>query len=274
MSVSATAEQAPSGHTEPMAAAEHSDQHPDNYDSSKYPPFAVTVDIVMFTIRDGALCVLLIERADDPHRGKWALPGGFVDIDEDLADAAVRELHEETGVVSPGGWLEQLGTYGAVNRDPRMRVVDVAYLALLPDLPEPQAGSDAAQARWWPVADVNVDMLAFDHARILADGLERARAKLEYTTLATAFLPEVFTLGDLQDVYEATWGTRLHRSNFRRKVLGSPGFVTPVDVADATAPPVPAQRTSRPGAPARTFYRRGDAETLHPPLLRAADTAG
>src|SRR5688500_11574473 len=132
-----------------------------------YPEFSVTADLVVLTVRGAELQVLLVRRGVEPYLGAWALPGGFVHADEDLDAAAVRELHEETGLTAPGAHLEQLASYGTPDRDPRGRVVTVAYLALLPDLPTPVAGSDAAGAAWvaLPVAD-----LAFDHARILADG--------------------------------------------------------------------------------------------------------
>lgn len=175
------------------------------YDPRAYDPIAVTVDVVALTIRDGVLHVLLVRRARPPHAGMWALPGGFVRVadDECLVDAAARELAEETGLSSkdhPFGrvHLEQLKTYGAPARDPRMRVISVAYLAFAPELPDPQAGSDAADAAWVPAGSLGLTgsgsqrpgttrRLAFDHAGILADGLERARSKLEYTPLATAF---------------------------------------------------------------------------------------
>jgi 8-oxo-dGTP diphosphatase len=216
--------------------------------------FAVTVDLVLLTIRAGELMILLVRRGVPPYRGRWALPGGFVKVEEDLPAAAVRELTEETGVASTAAHLEQLGTYGAPRRDPRGRVVTVAYLALLPDLPRPVAGTDAAAAAWHPVA--SPPRLALDHARIAADGIERARAKLEYTTLATAFLDEPFTLGDLRRVYEAVWAESLHEGNFRRKVLSTPGFVEPTGQS--------ARTDGRPAA----LYRRGGALRLHPAILR------
>ncbi|NLA35392.1 MAG: NUDIX hydrolase [Actinobacteria bacterium] len=228
-------------------------------DSFEREDISLTVDIVMLTIRDGDLCVLLIERAREPFAGRWALPGGFVDPGEDVEDAAARELAEETGVERYGGYLEQLRTYATPGRDPRGRVVSVAHLAFAPDLPNPVAGDDAAAARWWRVSDLEADpsVLAFDHARILADGVERARAKLEYTTLAASFVTAPFTLGDLREVYEAAWGVDLDVPNFRRKVLGTPGFV--IDTGERVS-------VGR-GKPA-ALYRRGPATDLHPAMLR------
>ena len=233
---------------------------------SRRPPVAVTVDVVLLTIRSGQLSALLVERAAQPFKGEWALPGGFVQPDEDLDAAAARELLEETGLETFAGHLEQLRTYGAPDRDPRMRVVSTAYVGFMPDLPTPAAGTDAAAARWWAVDDVADStstedervVLAFDHAQILSDGVERARAKLEYTPLAVSFTEEPFTLTELRRVYEAVWGRQLHVGNFRRKVLSTPGFVEPVG------------RKSRPadgGRPAE-LYRRGAATVLHPAMLR------
>ncbi len=224
-----------------------------------FPTYAVTVDLVVLTVRDGALAALLVRRAAAPYRGRWALPGGFVLPDEDLAGAAARELAEETGLVPDAVHLEQLRTYGAPKRDPRGRVVTVAYLALLPDLPAPVAGTDAAAARWWPVEGVLGESvrLAFDHERIVGDGVERARAKLEYTPLGAAFCPAEFTIAELRQIYEAVWGTTLDPRNFHRKVTGTPGFV--VETAGST--------TRNGGRPAR-LYRRGEATLLHPAMLR------
>jgi 8-oxo-dGTP diphosphatase len=215
--------------------------------------FMVAVDLTVLTIRDGGLHILLIRRGVPPYQGRWALPGGFVLDEEDLDDAAARELREETGI---GGHLEQLASYGAPRRDPRGRVVSVAYLALIPGAPAVTAGTDAAAASWHPV-DTLPARLAFDHERILGDGVERARAKLEYTSLAAAFCPPTFTIGELRAVYEAVWGTALDPRNFHRKVTGTEGFVEPTGTATAGERGRPAQ-----------LYRRGDAVTLYPPLLR------
>lgn len=221
--------------------------------------FAVTVDIIIMTIRDGALRVLLVERSADPFAGSWALPGGFVEIAEDARTAAVRELREETGVEAGHYHLEQLATYSAPRRDPRQRVVSIAYLAFAPDVPEPVAGSDAATARWWGVhellEDPDAPALAFDHREILEDARERARAKLEYTTLAAEFVAEPFTIAELRAVYGAVWGVLPDRGTFTRKVLSTEGFVEPESGSGADGP--------RP-----ILYRRGPATTLHPALLR------
>ncbi|MCP3821954.1 NUDIX hydrolase [Streptomyces sp. A3M-1-3] len=233
---------------------------PEGYDPYAFEPFAVTVDLAVFTVRGGRLHVLLIRRGQDPYAGAWALPGGFVLPRESAETAARRELAEETGLserTAAALHLEQLRTYSEPDRDPRMRVVSVAYTALVPGLPEPRGGGDAAHAQWVP-ADAD-ERLAFDHDRILADARGRIGAKLEYTCLATSFCPPEFTLGELQQVYETVWGTALDRPNFRRKVLATPGFVEQVAGA--------ARLTGGRGKPA-ALYRAGPATALHPPLLR------
>jgi len=246
------------------------------YDPSAFPPFAVTVDLVVLTVRRHALCALAVRRGETPYKGMWALPGGFVRADEDLASAAARELTEETGLRAhdhgsrdPEAHLEQLATYGDPDRDPRMRVVSVAHLALAPDLPSPTPGGDARSARWAPVdALLGVGEasaregeyktpLAFDHDEILAAGVERARSKIEYSSLATAFCPPEFTVGELRRVYEAVWGVSLDPRNFHRKVTGTPGFLVP---SGGT--------TTRQGGRPAQLFRAGGATLLNPPMLR------
>lgn len=223
--------------------------------SSGYPPFGVTVDLVILTVGVEGLEALVIERGEEPFLGELALPGGFVRPDETLAVAASRELAEETGLRVRH--LEQLASYGDPHRDPRMRVVTVAYLAMMPDPPAPTAGTDAAAASWVPVRSLARKHLAFDHRKILREGVERARAKLEYTTLATAFCPKEFTIAELRRIYEAIWGEELDPRNFSRKVLSSEGFIVPTD----------AITTRGGGRPAR-LYRAGQAIELLPPLRR------
>lgn len=226
--------------------------------TSEWPIIAVAVDVVAFTLVDDRLSVLLIERGDD---GSLALPGGFVHADEDLEQAARRELAEETGVEQ--AVLEQLATYGEPGRDPRQRTVTVAHLAVLPRVVEPTSGSDARAAMWRPVADVPADGLAFDHARILADGVERLGSKLEYTALATAFLPEEFTVADLRGVYETVWGRALDPGNFQRKM--TVGGADLLAATDATRAP------EGRGRPARLYRALKSGTTpLASPMLRTA----
>jgi 8-oxo-dGTP diphosphatase len=229
-------------------------------DKSDRQPMAVTVDLVIFTVRDDALQVLLVERGNKPFAGMAALPGGYVRAGEDLDAAARRELGEETGLDGRMLHLQQLKTYGDPNRDTRGRVVTVAYLALGPDLPAPVAGTDARDARWVPVDAALAEPLAFDHQTILRDGRERARSQLEYTTVGAAFCPEPFTISDLRRIYEVIWGIPLDPSNFRRKITHTKDFLTAI--GQRRAPEV-----GRPAA----LYRRGTAEVLFPPLLRPGD---
>jgi ADP-ribose pyrophosphatase YjhB (NUDIX family) len=175
----------------------------------------VTVDIVIFTLREGSLQVLLVKRGVPPFEGQYAIPGGFIREDESLEEAALRELHEETGVRNV--FLEQLYTFGDPQRDPRGRVITVAYYALIASGKlSLVAGADAAEAQWFPAS--RVPPLAFDHKSILDYALERLRNKLEYTTVGFQLLAEKFTLGELQAVYEAILGRPLDKRNFRRKL--------------------------------------------------------
>jgi 8-oxo-dGTP diphosphatase len=230
-------------------------------DSDEVGPSWLTVDLAIFTLRDDQLMVLLVERGLDPFRGMPAMPGGYVQKNETLREGALRELAEEAGIDGSRLHLEQLGTYADPGRDPRGRVVTVAYLALGPNLPAPVGGTDAARAFWAPAAHLEDGTLslAFDHQAILTEALEEVRRKIEYTAAATAFCGETFTLRGLRTVYEVIWGQQLDPSNFRRKVLNTTGFVQPT--GDQWLPP-----TGRPAA----LYRRGQAWLLNPPLLRAA----
>ncbi|MDE2731040.1 MAG: NUDIX domain-containing protein [Bacteroidota bacterium] len=199
---------------------------PSGYDPREFPPFAVTVDIVVFTILHDALHVLLIERGQDPFEGCMALPGGFVRPDESLDEAAARELEEETGLTKKEAYLEQLRTYGAPYRDPRMRVITSAYWAVCSSLVIPEAGGDAAFALLAPMSEIESGSisLAFDHRDILQDALERLRGKLEYTSVGARFCPPEFTISSLRRAYEAIWETRLDPGNFHRNVQRSPSF--------------------------------------------------
>lgn len=195
----------------------------------EYPRAALAVDCVVFGVAARRLELLLIERGLEPFKGSWALPGGFVRLDETLDEAAARELVEEAGVrVS---YLEQLYTFGAVDRDPRERVVSVAYYALVDvSAHAPRAETDARRAAWFPVDAV--PNLAFDHARIVEVARERLRAKVRYRPIGFGLLPDRFTLTQLQSVYEAILGRPLDKRNFRKKVL-SFGFIEPTQKKEA-----------------------------------------
>ena len=200
---------------------------PHTYD---YPRPAVTVDIILFTFRDSRLQVLLIQRKHAPFADKWALPGGFVRMDESLEAAALRELGEETGVRDV--YLEQLYTFGDPRRDPRGRVITVSYFALLSadqvigmeQRGQIQGNDDASAASWWDIYDL--PELAFDHRPILDYALQRLRWKLEWTALGFLLLPEAFTLSELQQAYETILHEALDKRNFRRKILAS-GLLEP-----------------------------------------------
>lgn len=191
---------------------------PQDYDPTLYDRPSVTVDVVIFSLMGDHLNVLLIQRKRPPFAGMWALPGGFVHVDESLEEAAARELVEETGV--SGVYMEQLYTFGDPDRDPRTRVITVAYFALVPAAAmTPQAGSDAASAGWFAMDDL--PPLAFDHAQILDYALTRLRYKLEYTSVGFQLLPDEFTLSELQHAYEIILGEALDKRNFRRKILSA-----------------------------------------------------
>ncbi len=215
------------------------------------PRIGVSVDLVILTVRGGELATLVWRRDSEPYPGMRALPGGFIRLDEDLPAAAVRVLAERAGLPGAAVHLEQLRSYGYPSRDPTRRAVSVAYLGLAPDLPAP----DQPQMSWQPVAALSE--MAFDHDRILQDGIERARSKLEYTSLAAAFCRDEFTVADLRRVYEIVWDTPLDPRNFHRKVTGAERFL--IETGSVTS--------SGGGRPAQ-LYRRGSAVLLHPPMLR------
>ena len=193
--------------------------------TQRYPSPSLTVDVVVFSVLQDCLQVLLIQRSREPFRGSWALPGGFVEIDESLDDAALRELREETGLSY--AYLEQLYTYGEPRRDPRGRVVSVAYFALAPRDAAGlvHSGSDVSHVCWYPVD--GLPSLAFDHGEILAYALRRLRYKLEYSAVGFELLPEAFTLSEIQRVYEIILGEKLDKRNFRRRIQQA-GIIEPI----------------------------------------------
>ena len=190
------------------------------YDPAIFPRPSVTVDVVIFTVRDKCLTLLLIQRKESPFEGHWALPGGFVRPEETLEGAARRELAEETGVTNV--FLEQLRAFGDPGRDPRTWVITVAHTALIPsDRLVLRADTDAADARWFPLADLP-GPLAFDHQTILDFALMSLRARLEKDLhVARALLPTRFTLTQMQEIYEILLGRPYDKRNFRKWVLGT-----------------------------------------------------
>src|SRR5262245_31294654 len=209
-----------------MSTKTRDESSPSGYDPTQFPPFAVTVDIVILTMSGGTLNVLLVRRGEAPYAGLWAIPGGFKRPNETLDEAARRELVEETGVDVPS-LLTQFGAYGDPGRDPRMNVVTVGYLAVLRDVGAVQAGTDAADAALTPISQVlNEDLdLAFDHVHIVRDAIERVRVELEVSGIATAFVGTTFTMAELRAVYEAIWGVQLDAANFRRSIVAEDGWV-------------------------------------------------
>lgn len=245
-----------------VATRASSGEAPAGYDPSRFPAFAVTVDVVILTMSGGTLQLLLVRRGEPPFAGMWAIPGGFKRPDETLDEAAKRELAEETGV-DAARLLTQFGAYGDPERDPRMNVVTIGYLAVLPDVGALVAGSDAAEAALFPVSDVldrTID-LAFDHLRIVRDAVERVRVELEVAGVATAFVGATFTLAELREVYEAVWGVQLDAANFRRSIVAEDGWVIPTG---HRADPGPAG-----GRPAELF-RAGRAWSQGGPIHRGA----
>lgn len=237
---------------------------PEDYDPSRFPAFAVTVDVVILTMSEGSLHVLLVRRGEAPFEGMWAIPGGFKRPTETLYEAAKRELSEETGV-DAASLLTQFGAYGDPGRDPRLNVVTIAYLAVLRDVGAVVAGTDAADAALVRLSNVLNETieLAFDHLRIVRDVVERVRVELEVSGIATAFVGTTFTMAELRSVYEAIWGVRLDAANFRRSIVADDGWV------------IPTGRRARPssagGRPAE-LYRAGRAWNHAGPIHRVQRT--
>jgi 8-oxo-dGTP diphosphatase len=233
---------------------------PTGYDPSRFPAFAVTVDVVILTLANGVLQVLLVRRGQAPFEGMWAIPGGFKRPTETLDEAARRELREETAVDAAAS-LAQFGAYGDPGRDPRMNVVTVAYFAVLRDVGVLAAGTDAAEASLVPVSALSDGgmELAFDHGRIVRDAVERVRGELESSGVATAFVGDTFTLSELRAVYQAVWDVELDSANFRRSVTAEDEWV------------IPTGHRSRPGPaggkPAE-LYRAGRAWRRGGPIRR------
>lgn len=233
----------------------------DEYDPRGFPPFAVTVDVVVFTIRNDRLQLVVVQPAEGPAKLKWALPGGFVNANEDIKPAAQRVLMSKTSVESGPTHLAQLGAYGDPERDPRMRVVTIGWWAIIPDLPEPEPGTHVENAKLVDVsAVVNGDIvLAFDHRQIVIDALEAARSEIEETTVAASFLDDHFRISDLRRVYETIWGVQLEPGNFQRKVRGLKGFVEATGERLSESPS---------GRPAELFSHPSVTEPLSAPFWR------
>lgn len=218
---------------------------PENYDPSIYDKPSVTVDVVVFSLVEDDLRVLLVKRKNPPFANMWAVPGGFIRMDESLEEAAARKLAEETGVNDV--YTEQLYTFGDPGRDPRTRVLTVAYFALVPhDAIRHRPGADTAETNWFSM--FRLPELAFDHHDILNYALTRLRYKLEYSAVGFQLLPDVFTLSELQRAYETILGEKLDKRNFRRKILLS-------DVLEETG----RKKQESEGRPAMLYRYRDDA---------------
>jgi len=227
------------------------------YDLAKYAKPSVTADIIIFTIKRSELKVLLIKRKAWPFKNLWAIPGGFVGINEPLDEAAERELMEETGLKDV--YLEQLYTFGEPKRDPRTRVITVAYYALISsDNMRLKATTDASDVRWFSIDEI--PKLAFDHNQILDYALQRIRNKIEYTDIAFQLLPEKFTLTELQGVYEVILGKKLDKRNFRKKVKEI-GIIMPLHETKMEGAHRPAQLFSFKGS---SRNRKKDENILKP----------
>ena len=236
-----------------------------NYQRKDFPPFALTVDIVVLTILDGKLRVVLIERAEDPFSGQWALPGGAVNPKENLIEAAKRSLKEETNIVVSGRERrKQFRSYYEPGRDPRVNTATTVYWTIINKLPETKGGGSAKKVKPMPVREVEGGRtkLAFDHKRIIRDGVNELRYGLENTTVATRFCPPTFTISDLRAVYNVVWNTELDEGNFQRKIKQSEGFLIPLEKRRDPS------TSGRPPA----LWKAGPAKTVSPPLVRPTDS--
>ena len=211
----------------------------------EWPRPMVTVDAVVFDLSEGRTRVLLVKRGKEPYKGRWAVPGGFIEMDEELEDAVARELQEETGLT--GVPLEQMRTFGRCGRDPRGRQISVAFTGIATAGQDKiRAGDDAAKARWFDIEELPEDM-AFDHDEILNYAITRLRYKLEYSAVGFQLLPECFSLRELQEAYETVLGEELDKGNFRSK-LRKRGVVEATDCYQETG-----------GRPARLYRFRDNA---------------
>lgn len=186
----------------------------DNKYCYKYPHPAVTTDCVIFGFDGSELQVLLIERGIEPFKGKWAFPGGFLNMDETAREGALRELKEETGLEN--AYIEQFNTYSDPGRDPRERVITIAHYALV-RIQEVKGGDDATKAQWFPIDEV--PQLAFDHDKILRDAMRKLRERIHFEPIGFELLPEKFTMRDLQILYESILGVKFDRRNFAKKMM-------------------------------------------------------
>lgn len=245
----------------------------ETYRKEKYAKPSVTVDLVIFTIRNSDLKLLLIRRKGHPFKDKWALPGGFVEVGdgyddqgESLEDAAARELQEETGLPDGASYLEQLYTFGNPGRDPRMRVITVSYYALIrPGLaPLSTAGDDAAEAKWVSLSNLDLGDLAFDHSEIIKVAVDRIRGKVDYSPIAFRLVPEHFTVPELRGVYETIKGEVYDARNFRRRFNRM--------VEDGIIEKAPGKRAAKTGRPAKVYRFVTEKGSLFRPL--APDQTG
>ncbi|NUQ89523.1 MULTISPECIES: NUDIX hydrolase [Glycomyces] len=221
------------------------------------PLVQLTADVVILTVREDRLEVLLIRRGKAPFEGMLAIPGGYMEADENLWQTAIRELEEETSLDGMTPHLELVGVYTDPERDPRGQIASGAWVAMIPDPPVAKAGGDAAATEWLPVDQALKEPLAFDHKLILQDAVEKARQSLNQSTAAVSFCRKEFTISELRRVYEAVWGGKLDPGNFHRKVTRIDGFIEPTG-----------ETTTRDGGRPAALYRAGARRWLPPSIPR------